>query len=281
MFEASPRWGGTDEVDMVENLMPFWMETYFKRGNYLIIDNKPVLFVFNQDRLSNQCFKSAQSQRETFDKCREYAKKCGFDGMIFAPSFIVGTKEQHDDLMARGYDFRFGYSCGYEPPYNYYPNADEIIKGQCDKFKEQLSYDNKRFIATPSPFRDSSPRHSQRWVDLGYGFFRDEIIWYMAPEKYREMLEKFKSMIDALPEDAWAKKIIMIDNWNEWDEGHFVAPNHKYGFKHLQAIREVFTERNNLPDYLTPHDQGFTNYNKTWSQPDFKGYCEKQLKKNK
>ena len=63
MFETSPRWSGTDETDMVENLMPFWMDTYFKRGNYLIIDNKPVLFVFAQTRLAEKCFKSAESQK--------------------------------------------------------------------------------------------------------------------------------------------------------------------------------------------------------------------------
>ena len=47
MFEASPLWAGTDEVDMLENLMPFWMETYFKSGNYLLIDNKPVVSIYD------------------------------------------------------------------------------------------------------------------------------------------------------------------------------------------------------------------------------------------
>ena len=77
MFENSPRWGTTDPVDMIENVMPFWMENYFKKENYLVIDNKPVLFVFNQARLANECFKSIESQRKTFDKCREYAKAHG------------------------------------------------------------------------------------------------------------------------------------------------------------------------------------------------------------
>jgi hypothetical protein len=40
----------------------------------------------------------------------------------------------------------------------------------------------------------------------------------------------------------------------------------------LQAIREVFTQRENLPDYLTPQDQGFTGYNKSWKVPDFKDF---------
>ena len=88
-----------------------------------------------------------------------------------------------------------------------------------------------------------------------------------------------KEICDSLPEDAIARRIIMIDNWNEWDEGHFVAPSHKFGFKYLQAIREALTECDNLPDYITPHDQGFGGYNKSWKTPDFSDVCEKGLKK--
>lgn len=99
MFEASPRWGGTDEVDMVENLMPFWMENYFKKENYLIIDNKPVVFVYLQQRLSDECFESAESQKKTFDACREYAKEFGFDGMTFAVCHKNSSKETHSELI--------------------------------------------------------------------------------------------------------------------------------------------------------------------------------------
>lgn len=275
MFEASPLWSGTDEKDMIENLMPFWMEMYFKRGNYLIIDNKPVLFVFNQGRLANECFQSVESQRKTFDKCREYAKAHGFDGMIFAVCDTTLTMEKHNELMERGYDFRFGYYCGYWPPHDYYDNQDEIVKGQCEVLKKQLEIDNKRFIPTPSCFRDTTPRRTERWRKITPYNFASERIWYISPEKYREVLDGMKKICDALPKDAWARKIIMIDNWNEWDEGHFVAPSHKYGFKFLQAIREVFTERENLPDYVTPQDQGFTGYNKSWKVPDFKDFCKK------
>ena len=281
MFEASPRWGGTDEVDMLENLMPFWMETYFKRDNYLIIDNKPVVFVYQQERLETECFKSAQSQRETFDKCREYAKDFGFDGMIFAVCDTTADEKMHRELMDRGYDFRFGYNSGYNSPYDFYDDEDDIIEKQCEKFMMNLEPNNTEFIPTPSCFSDPTPRFSKRWNDLGYKFREWSNIWYLSPEKYRELLGKMKEITDKLPDDAWAKKIIMIDNWNEWDEGHFVAPSHKFGYKYLQAIREVFTKRNNLPDYITPQDQGFTGYNKSWDIPDFSKVCEKMLKGNK
>lgn len=278
MFEASPRWGGTDERDMVENLMPFWMENYFRRDNYLIIDNKPVVFVYQQKRLERECFKNVQSQRQTFDACREYAKNFGFDGIIFAVCDTNADKKAHDELMQRGYDFRFGYNSGYNSPYDFFPDEDDIIKKQCEIFLKNLEHDNTQFIPTPSCFQDPSPRFSKHWNDLGYRFREWSNIWYLSPENFRKVLSKIKEITDQLPDNAWAKKIIMIDNWNEWDEGHFVAPSHKFGYKYLQAIREVFTKRNNLPDYITPHDQGFVGYNKSWKTPDFSELCEKKLK---
>jgi hypothetical protein len=277
MFEVSPRWGATDAKDMVENLMPFWTETYFKRDNYLRIDNKPVLFVFCPRRLA-ECFDSAESQKATFDACREYCKDFGFDGMVIAPCNTDLSKAANDDTLARGYDFRFGYNSGYRAPVDNFDDEDEIVKEQCELLKKRLENDNMRFIPTASCFSDSTPRWSERWQSLGYTFQNDKR-WYLSPENFRRVLEGMKEISDSLPDGAWGKKIMMIDNWNEWDEGHFIAPSHKFGYKYLQAVREVFTKRDNLPDYRTPHDQGFDGYNKSWKTPDFKEFCEKNLKK--
>ena len=281
MFEASPRWGGTDEADMIDHLMPFWMETYFKRENYLKIDNKPVLFVFSPDRLLTD-LEGAEIQKRTFDACREYAKKCGFDGMIFAvcnTGKVNRTRTQ--EFLDSGYDFAFGYNAGYNSPSDFYPDEDDIVRGQVESLTKQLSLDEKKFVLTPSCFSDATPRFTERWNQLGCRFREYGNIWYLYPEKYRVLLEKLKEISDSLPDDAYGKKMIMIDNWNEWDEGHFVSPSHKFGFKYLQAIREVFTDRGNLPDYRTPADQGFGDYNKSWKTPDFKDFCEKKLKENK
>ena len=277
MFEASPRWGGTDEEDMLENLMPFWMENYFKKENYLVIDNKPVVFTYSR-RLEDKCFKDAESQRRTFDACREYAKRFGFDGMIFAVCNTTANKDEHKDFLDRGYDFRFGYNSAYNAPYDFFEDEDAIVKGQCDMFKKNLEPGNTTFVPTASCFQDPSPRFTERWNALGYRFRAWSNIWYLSPEKFRNVLIEMKNISDSLPEDAWARKIIMIDNWNEWDEGHFVAPSHKFGFKYLQAIREALTDCNNLPDYIAPHDQGFVGYNKSWKTPDFSELCEKKLK---
>lgn len=274
MFENNDRWGTTDAVDIVENLMPFWTENYFKRENYLVLDNKPVLFMYNQPRLS-RVFKDSAEQKAAFDACREYAKKAGFDGMYFGLCDPRAEKAVCDESIARGYDFCFGYTSGYLPEADM-PDEEDVINAQCEILKKRLSIDPMRHLATVSCFWDCAPRLTKRWKDGGYGFFADFRTWYLKPENFRRVLRRMKSMTDDLPDNAWGKRIFMIDNWNEWDEGHFVAPSHGFGFKYLQAIREEFTERDNLPDYRTPQDMGLVNYNSSWEIPDFTGKSDKR-----
>ena len=281
MFENNPRWGNTDAKDLVEHLMPFWTEQYFRRENYLKIDKKPVLFVCNPKRLA-EAFASPQEQRAAWDACRDYAKACGFDGLIIAACLWNSTAdaEVYRDCQARGYDFHFGYNSGYNPA-EHFPSDEEIIAGQCDLLAERYAVDPLCTIPTATCFRDCTPRTTQRWFDLGYSSFRQETIYHLSPDGFRKVLRRMKELSDALPEGAWGKRILMIDNWNEWDEGHYVSPSHEYGFRYLQAIREELTARDNLPDYRTPQDMGFTDLNRSWAVPDMGPLCEERLKAKK
>lgn len=274
MFENSPRWGTTDAVDAVEHLMPFWTENYFKRDNYLKIDNKPVLFIFFQERLS-QVFPNPEDQKAMFDACRAYAKKQGFEGMLFGLCNGSTDEQVYEENIARGYDFRFGYDSGYIPEKDF-PDEEEVINGQCERFKQYLRLDPMKHIATASCFRDATPRTTEHWISMGYKFHKEKK-WRLSPEKFRLVLRGMKEAADKLPDGAWAKRIMMIDNWNEWDEGHYVSPSHEFGFKYLQAIREELTMRDNLPDYRTPQDLGLDGYNTSWEIPGFKQICERKL----
>ena len=201
----------------------------------------------------------------------------GFDGMIFAICDYKKSGAEYDALMARGYDFRFSYTNSYKPAESY-PSEEDVIEGQKETVRKKFAEDALRFVPTVSCFWDPTPRTTKHWIDMGYTFHLSKI-WHLSPEGFRQVLRDVKVQSDALPDGAWGRKILMLDNWNEWDEGHFIAPSHKFGYKYLQAVREELTERENLPDYRTPQDMGLSgNLNKSWPEPDFAELCEEMLK---
>jgi len=66
--------------------------------------------------------------------------------------------------------------------------------------------------------------------------------------------------MDEEHEDSPASKMLLLDNWNEWGEGHYLAPQVTDGFGYLGAARKVFTHRDNEPDYRLPEGLGLGPY---------------------
>ena len=58
---------------------------------------------------------------------------------------------------------------------------------------------------------------------------------------YRTLLQWTRDeLIPSQPADSLGRKIVMLPNWNEFGEGHFMLPNNSAGFGYLDAMREVF-----------------------------------------
>ena len=59
-----------------------------------------------------------------------------------------------------------------------------------------------------------------------------------TPIKFERMLRGAKQYLDSHP---GAPQILMIEAWNEYGEGSYVAPTKKWGMSYLEAIRKVFS----------------------------------------
>ena len=44
-----------------------------------------------------------------------------------------------------------------------------------------------------------------------------------------------------LPADSLGRRVLMLANWNEFGEGHFLMPSNLAGFGYVEALRNVFT----------------------------------------
>lgn len=266
MFEAQNKWGATDQQDMIENLMPFWLENYFSRDNYLKIDEKPVVFVYDYQNQIKNNFESAEAQRKTFDICREMAKDAGHKGLIFSVEYRKDDLTVIDDYRERGYDFSFAY-CWSVKQAN--ASNETVMAEQMRKISFRIEQIADYFCPTVSCMWDPSPRFQS--MPTMYSAQNNPLLWKLTPNEFRTLLKKTVALTEHLPEDCIARRMLMLDNWNEWDEGHYIMPSHEFGFGYLQAVREELTERNNLPDYRLPQDLGLSeNLNKNWAEPNFK-----------
>lgn len=270
MFEMQDTWGGTNEEDILNNLMPFWLENYFKRSNYLKIDNKPVLFMYDNSRQFANTFKTPAAQKKCFDRMRGIAKQNGFDGMYIALEYRKEDMTVISDFKARGYDFTFSYCWQVKKEL---PDDEFVVNDQLRQNDMRLDDDADFFVPTASCMWDPSPRFQtilkQKAIEKPE---RTRKIWKLRPESFRKLLKELVIRMDALPKDCIASRILMLDNWNEWDEGHYILPSFEFGFKYLQAIREELTERDNLPDYRLPDVLGVP-YPNTWGEPDLSDKC--------
>lgn len=254
MWECDNAAPADGENDLIENLLPFWAEKYFSRPNYLKIDNKPVLFVYDYSFRVAEYMGGEDKVRTALEKCREKIKDYGFDGIIFQVEYRYDDFSVMQKYKDSGYDAIFSYC--WHTNVNL-PTQEEAIDTQISLMQSHIDFDPNMAIMTCSQSWDPYPWNrgsEKRMRDIGM------IRWKLTPDNWRILLEKVKSLADSLPENALGRRFIMLDNWNEWGEGHYIAPHLAGGFKYLQAVREVFTKRDNLPDYRLPEQLGLGPY---------------------
>jgi hypothetical protein len=84
--------------------------------------------------------------------------------------------------------------------------------------------------------------------------------------------------MDALPSGHLGSKIILLDNWNEFGEGHYIAPHRQYGFGYLDAVRKVFTDAPEPHCDIVPQDVGLGPYDSRFRQyEEIRELCAKRV----
>lgn len=233
--------GVSDEKDLMENLLPYWIENYFSHPSYLKVDNKPVLFIYRPEFLI-QDLGSVANVLKAFGKMREACKANGFDGLHLLGEYR-GTDPKHLQLMKElGLDYTFAYCWGV--PNN--PTPEQSIQGQMAAIRKTQELNVLPQVVTVS----------QAWSG-----WRDEgSIWKIPPVDFERLLRQAKEFTTTLPKHELGSRMLLLDNWNEWGEGHYIAPYREYGFGYLDAVRRVFSNASEAHDDLIPEDIGMGPY---------------------
>lgn len=245
--------------DLKNNLFPFWAEHYFSKPNYLTLDGMPVLCIYHLDSLIEQTG-GPDGARKAIEIMRDGIRDAGHKDFVVMCEHRNTNKAFFEKVRDAGADSVFAY-CWHPPQKR--PTIEQAFQQQFDKLQAWQDMDVLPWIPTASVGWDpwawrKTPEESPNspWLHPD-----NMTRWYSSPDQFRQLLVRMKAFMDALPDGHMGRRMLMLDNWNEWGEGHYIAPHAGAGFGYLQAVREVFTERNNLPDYRTPEQLGLGPYN--------------------
>ena len=233
--------GVADERDLMENLLPFWIENYFRHPSYLKVDKKPVLFIYRPEFLL-QDLGGAENVAGAFDLMRRACREAGFDGLYLLGEYR-GLDPNHLTLMKQlGLDYTFAYCWHVQND----PTPRQAIQAQMQSIRKTGQLGILPQVVT---------------VSQGWSGWHDEgSIWKIPPEEYETLLRQAREFIGALPKEQLGGRMLLLDNWNEWGEGHYIAPHREYEFGYLDAVRKVFATTSQGHQDLLPEDVGLGPY---------------------
>lgn len=233
--------GVADEKDLMTNLVPFWMDNYFTHPSYLKVDNKPLLYIYRPEFLVHD-LGSVENVARAFERMRQACRDKGFDGL-----YILGEYRKldpnHLKLMKQmGLDYTFAYCW----PVKNNPTPEQAIRAQMENITKTQELGVIPQVVTVS----------QAWS----GWHDEGSIWKIPPPDFKTLLDKARNFIATLPAGELGSKMLLLDNWNEWGEGHYLAPYREYGFGYLDAVRSVFAGDRGPHVDLIPEDIGLGPY---------------------
>ena len=231
------RAGVAGERDLLANLLPYWIENYFKHPSYLKVDNKPVLFIYRPEFLIDD-LGGVTNVAKAFAHMRQACRDAGFDGLYLLGEYRGTEAKQLALMKSLGLDYTFAY-CWYVPDS---PAPKRAMQAQVDYIRKTQELNILPQVVTVS----------QAWS----GWHDEGSIWKIPPPEFETLLRWARDFTAALPRDQLSSRMLLLDNWNEWGEGHYLAPYREFGFGYLDAVRKVFSTAPENHHDLLPEDIG-------------------------
>lgn len=203
-------------------------ERYFGRPNYLRIDGKPVLMIYDVNQLI--AFNGRDGLKSAFRAMRGRAKRLGHGG-LYLVAVYSGVSASYVKLCR---DLGFDAFCAYTyvgvryPPLRW--DSQNIPYDTCVAncleniypFLSRVGRENGiTYWPTTFPGWDDRPR-----AGVDRAFYTEG----NTPARFGEMFRGALRFLDP------AVPIVMVEAWNEWGEGACIEPDMEYGFGYLQQI---------------------------------------------
>ena len=248
--------GVAGESDLISNLLNYWITRYFKSGHYLILDGKPLIYIYTIPKFIQEIGGEAAAAR-SIRRMREAAVDSGFRGLILLGCNNTASVEAVEQMNRIGLDHSYSYHWPtFTPlmPASESPSSSAVVEAQKQCW-ERLAKTAPENIITVSMGWDSTP-----WKSSSSG-----VCWRLTPVEFKELCRSAKAVMDQRSPSGLDHRMMLVDNWNEYGEGHYIFPTRQYAFGYLNAIRATFAVPSPAEvEDLTPEDVSLGPYDRLY-----------------
>jgi len=243
--------GIASEHDLMQNLMPFWINKYFMQPNYLLIEGKPVFMIYGYRKFIDQ-LGGMQKAKIAVGKMKQACIDAGFKGLWLIAEHHIDFRNEIPQPKEAGFDAITSYHwpsfSGLMPKVPEDNNTIAVLQEQC--WSELKRVSKMPSIPTVSMGWDSEPWEST--------YYKGQ--WYIEPQLFGQLCQKARDYVDSGKVEGPFANMILLDNWNEYGEGHYIFPTKKFGFGYLDAVREVFSDASGEHRDILPEEIGLGPY---------------------
>ncbi len=227
-------WSWSKEMSLEQfktYLWDYWVDWYFTDPRYLVVDNKPVLHIYKPDNFIKTMGGEAEA-KACIAFMREDIKNYGFDDIIVLfqdSSYKIDIVRSYDALDADGI---MTYAWG----------ADSYASSfYTEKYKPALQ--TLKTVGT------------DMYIVPTVGMGRNILGWNNVRTP-TSSIEEHTEMMTYLAEVTKTQNIpgnmIYFGTWNEFGEGHWLAPSGLNGFGYADVWRKVLNGNTAVHDDVTP-----------------------------
>ncbi len=242
-----------------ERLTTYVIEQYFSQPNYLKIDGAPYFSIYELGTFLSG-MGGLEAACEALERFRARTRAAGFPdlhlnvvvwGISVLPSEIK-LSDPAQVIAQLGFSSTTSYAWAHHYNLNggrHFPVAryQEVAEANYAAWEEYACRFDIPYHPNVSMGWDPSPRtvQSDHYDPRGYPW--TAVLTDNTPAAFKEALLRAKAFVDCSEAEP---KMLTLNAWNEWTEGSYLLPDTVHGTAYLEAIRDVFGAREELPQHL-------------------------------
>jgi hypothetical protein len=220
---------------VINTLVPYWVETFLRHPTSLRVNDQPVLFFFNW-QTAIAPLGSVAAVNQLFADIRTAVAARGVGTPLIIGLNGGPEPSSMTPSAAAGVDYVTAYS--------------RVGKGAAalQSFMDLATANGMEAIACPSVSWDS-----RSWYPAETP---GKYLYTHTPPQFEEVLkwarDTYLGGVTGNQSGSIAERMLLVDNFAEYGEGHSIAPSPLYGFAFLEAMRKTFTQADTAHPNVRP-----------------------------